>query len=226
MTAHILIVDDEPKIADVLRKYLQAEGYSASVLHSGEKALEAIRSLRPDAVLLDVMLPGQDGVSILREVRAISNVPVLMVTARVEEIDRLIGLEHGADDYICKPFSPKEVVMRVKAVLRRMSHRDEPAQPAPIVFDEPRFLVRVLGREIVVTPVEFRLLQAFAAQPGRVFSRAQLASAIYPDHRVVSDRTMDSHIKNVRKKLSEAGADPIDSVYGVGYRWEWKNVEG
>ena len=224
MTAHILIVDDEPKIADVLRKYLQAEGYSASVLHSGEKALETIRSLRPDAVLLDVMLPGQDGIAILRELRAVSNVPVLLVTARVEEIDRLIGLEHGADDYICKPFSPREVVARVKAVLRRAGKEGESAAPAALEFDEPRFLVKVLGREMVVTPVEFRLLQAFAAQPGRVFSRAQLASAIYPDHRVVSDRTMDSHIKNVRKKLAELGADPIDSVYGVGYRWDWKTA--
>lgn len=225
MTAHVLIVDDEPKIADVLRKYLQAEGYTASVLHSGEKALEAIRTLRPDAVLLDVMLPGQDGLSILREVRAISSVPVLLVTARVEEIDRLIGLEFGADDYICKPFSPREVVMRVKAVLRRAARPAESAPPAPLEFDEPRFLVRVRGREITVTPVEFRLLQAFSSQPGRVFSRAQLAAAIYPDHRVVSDRTMDSHIKNVRKKLAEAGADPIDSVYGVGYRWDWKTTD-
>ena len=222
MTAHILIVDDEPKIADVLRKYLQAEGYSASVLHTGETALETIRSLRPDAVLLDVMLPGQDGISILRELRTVSNVPVLLVTARVEEIDRLLGLEHGADDYICKPFSPREVVARVKAVLRRSGKDADTTTPAAMEFDEPRFLVRVLGRELVVTPVEFRLLQAFAAQPGRVFSRAQLASAIYPDHRVVSDRTMDSHIKNVRKKLAELGADPIDSVYGVGYRWDWK----
>lgn len=225
MTAHVLVVDDEPKIADVLRKYLQAEGYSASVLHSGEKALETIRSLRPDAVLLDVMLPGQDGISILKELRTFSNVPVLMVTARVEEIDRLLGLEYGADDYICKPFSPKEVVMRVKAVLRRVAQPADPAQPAPITFDEPRFQVKVLGRDMVVTPVEFRLLQAFASQPGRVFSRAQLASAIYADHRVVSDRTMDSHVKNVRKKLAEAGADPIDSVYGVGYRWDWKPAE-
>jgi two-component system response regulator BaeR len=225
VTAHILIVDDEPKIADVLRKYLQAEGYSASVLHSGEKALETIRSLRPDAVLLDVMLPGQDGIAVLRELRTVSNVPVLLVTARVEEIDRLVGLEFGADDYICKPFSPREVVARVKAVLRRAGKDAEAAAPAPLEFDEPRFLVRVTGREMVVTPVEFRLLQAFAAQPGRVFSRAQLASAIYPDHRVVSDRTMDSHIKNVRKKLAELGADPIDSVYGVGYRWDWKATD-
>lgn len=224
MTAHILIVDDEPKIADVLRKYLQAEGYSASVLHSGEKALETIRTLRPDAVLLDVMLPGQDGIAILRELRLVSGVPVLLVTARVEEIDRLLGLEHGADDYICKPFSPREVVARVKAVLRRAGKEGEAAAPAALEFDEPRFLVRVLGRELTVTPVEFRLLQAFAAQPGRVFSRAQLASAVYPDHRVVSDRTMDSHIKNVRKKLAELGADPIDSVYGVGYRWDWKTA--
>lgn len=226
MSAHILIVEDEPKIADVLRKYLQAEGYTATVLHSGEKAVDTIRSLRPDAVLLDVMLPGQDGLSILREVRAVSDVPIMMVTARVEEIDRLIGLEHGADDYICKPFSPKEVVMRVKAVLRRVARAADPAADAPIAFDEPRFLVRVLGRDLTVTPVEFRLLQTFAAQPGRVFSRAQLAAAIYPDHRVVSDRTLDSHVKNARKKLADAGADPIDSVYGVGYRWEWKTIEG
>jgi len=225
VSAHILIVDDEPKIADVLRKYLQAEGYTATVRHSGEDAVETIRSLRPGAVLLDVMLPGRDGIAILRELRAFSSVPVLFVTARVEEIDRLLGLEHGADDYICKPFSPREVVMRVKAVLRRANGGGEAARPSELEFDEPRFLVRVLGRELTVTPVEFRLLQAMSAQPGRVFSRAQLASAIYPDHRVVSDRTMDSHVKNVRRKLADVGADPIDSVYGVGYRWEWKTFD-
>lgn len=221
MSASVVIVDDEPKIAEVLRKYLQHEGYSVSVLRSGEGAAERIRALRPDAVLLDVMLPGADGLSVLRELRTRSQVPVLMLTARVEEIDRLLGLEFGADDYICKPFSPREVVARVKAVLRRAGSGAADVRKL-LAFDEPRFEVRAGGHAFVLTPVEFRLLQAFAQQPGRVFSRLQLAQLAYTDRRVVSERTVDSHIKNLRRKLAEAGLDPIESVYGVGYRFDFR----
>jgi two-component system response regulator BaeR len=218
--AEVLIVEDEPKIVALLRDYLAAQGYRVSALDRGDGAIEWIRAHPPDVVLLDLMLPGSDGLSICRGVRVFSNVPILMVTARVEEIDRLLGLELGADDYICKPFSPREVVARVRAVLRRAS---APArEPASAIYlDEARFEARVHGRPLTLTPVEFRLLRKLSAQPGRVFSRMQLIEALYLDHRVVSDRTVDSHVKNLRRKLIEAGVDPIGSVYGVGYRFEW-----
>lgn len=217
---HVLIVEDEPKIAALLRDYLVAANYRASELHTGAGAVDHIRATAPDAILLDVMLPGEDGLSICRAVRLFSNVPILMITARVEEIDRLLGLELGADDYICKPFSPREVVARVKAVLRRTTV-DSAAATIPIELDETRFVARVLGRPLSLTPVEFRLLGKLVEQPGRVFSRQQLIDAAYRDHRVVSDRTIDSHVKNLRRKLEELGCDAIASVYGVGYRLEW-----
>jgi two-component system response regulator BaeR len=219
MSQHVLIVEDEPKIAALLRDYLVNGGYDVTVLDSGASAANWVRENAPDAVLLDVMLPGQSGLDVCKSIRGFSSVPILMVTARVEEIDRLLGLELGADDYICKPFSPREVVARVKAVLRRMSAIAQ-AAPSPIELDESRFEVRVRGQSMSVTPVEFRLLRKLLAQPGRVFSRQQLMDAAYRDHRVVSDRTVDSHVKNLRRKLADAGFDPITSVYGVGYRLE------
>ncbi len=218
--AHVLVVEDEPKIAALLRDYLVAANYRASVLASGASAVEWVREHGPDAILLDVMLPGVDGLTICRNVRAFSTIPILMITARVEEIDRLLGLELGADDYICKPFSPREVVARVKAVLRRVG-ADVAASPPPIELDDERFEARVRGQALSLTPVEFRLLDKLVTQPGRVFSRQQLMQAAYRDHRVVSDRTVDSHVKNLRRKLVEHGVDPIASVYGVGYRFEW-----
>jgi two-component system response regulator BaeR len=223
--AHVLIVEDEPKIAALLADYLAASGFRASVLGTGEGAVEWIRTSEPDIVLLDVMLPGSDGFTICRGVRAFSNVPILMVTARVEEIDRLLGLELGADDYIVKPFSPREVVARVRAVLRRTQPPAPDAEP-PLHLDEERFEARVRGKALALTPVEFRLLRKLVAQPGRVFSRAQLIDALYVDHRVVSDRTVDSHVKNLRRKLADAGVDPVASVYGVGYRFEWPEPSG
>lgn len=217
----ILVVEDEPKLAALLRDYLVAGGFEAAVLERGAGAVEWIREQQPAAVLLDINLPGMDGLSICREVRRFSEVPILLVTARVEEIDRLLGLEIGADDYICKPFSPREVVARVRAVLRRTN----PAQagaPSPVELDEDRFEARIQGQPLNLTPVEFRLLGKLVSQPGRVFSRDQLIGALYADHRVVSDRTVDSHVKNLRRKLSELGVDPISAVYGVGYRFEWE----
>ena len=221
-SSHVLVVEDEPKIAALLRDYLTAAGYRVSVLDEGSGAVQWVREQAPDAILLDLMLPGEDGLSICRGVRAFSSVPILMVTARVEEIDRLLGLELGADDYICKPFSPREVVARVKAVLRR-AHAVDSTAAAPIELDEARFEARVRGMALSLTPVEFRLLGRLAAQPGRVFSRQQLMDALYRDHRVVSERTVDSHVKNLRRKLAAVGPDPIDSVYGVGYRLEWND---
>ncbi|MEZ5460190.1 response regulator [Dokdonella sp.] len=219
--SHILIVEDEPKLASLIRDYLVAGGYETSVLERGDGAVDWVRKHQPSAILLDINLPGLDGLSICREIRGFSEVPILLVTARVEEIDRLLGLELGADDYICKPFSPREVVARVRAVLRRTN----PALPKPaaqVELDEVRFEARVLGQALSLTPVEFRLLGKLVSQPGRVFSRDQLIGALYADHRVVSDRTVDSHVKNLRRKLSDLGYDPISAVYGVGYRFEWE----
>ncbi|HEY0178985.1 MAG TPA: response regulator [Dokdonella sp.] len=217
--AHVAVVEDEPKIAALLRDYLVAAGFRVSVLDSGVGAIAWVRERAPDAVLLDVMLPGLDGLAICRGVRAFSNVPILMITARVEEIDRLLGLELGADDYICKPFSPREVVARVRAVLRRV-RAGSGAAASGVELDEAQFEARLHGRTLALTPVEFRLLAKLSSQPGRVFSRAQLIDALYRDHRVVSERTVDSHVKNLRRKLAELGVDPIASVYGVGYRFE------
>jgi len=217
----VLIVEDEPKLAALLRDYLQAAGFATEIVGDGEAAVASVRRAAPDAVLLDLMLPGKDGLSVCREVRAFCAVPILMVTARVEEIDRLLGLELGADDYICKPFSPREVVARVKAVLRRAQAPAADTAATPLQLDLERFEARVQDQRLALTPVEFRLLHKLAAQPGRVYSRSQLIEAAYTDHRVVSDRTVDSHIKNLRRKLAEVGIDPIAAVYGVGYRLEW-----
>ena len=216
---HVLIIEDEPKLSALMRDYLLAAGFHASILDNGSTAVDWIRQQRPDAILLDLNLPGVDGLSLCRQIRAFSAVPILMLTARAEEIDRLLGLELGADDYICKPFSPREVVARIRAVLRR-SRPPDPAIEPVVVLDEERFEARVHGQALSLTPVEFRLLGKLASQPGRVFSREQLIGALYADHRVVSDRTVDSHVKNLRRKLVKAGIDPISAVYGVGYRFE------
>lgn len=221
----VLIVEDEPKLAAVLRDYLVADGSIVNLIEHGDDALPALRLNPPDLVLLDLMLPGTDGLTICKELRQFSTVPVIMITARVEEIDRLLGLELGADDYICKPFSPREVLARVRALLRR-SHDWQRAAGNSVHtgldLDEGRFEARWRGRKLDLTPVEFRLLKALVHRPGHVMSRAQLLDQLYVDHRVVSDRTVDSHIKNVRRKFEEVetGSDPIKSIYGVGYKYE------
>lgn len=217
----ILIVEDEPKIAALLADYLQAMGgYRTQVLDRGDVVLEHFRAQPPDLVLLDLMLPGLDGIEVCKRIRAESTVPIIMVTARVEEIDRLLGLELGADDYICKPFSPREVVARVKAVLRRAGAIPDSGH-GPLVIDEDRVAASWAGQRLNLTPVEFALLRTLATQPGRVFSRDQLMNEMYSDYRVVSDRAVDTHVKNLRKKLSAAGdgRELIESVYGLGYRY-------
>jgi two-component system response regulator BaeR len=222
----IMIVEDERKLAEVLRDYLIADGAVVQIVGDGNDALPAFRASTPDLLLLDLMLPGTDGLSICREVRRSSTLPIIMVTARVEEIDRLLGLELGADDYICKPFSPREVVARVRALLRRSCEwqaamTDTPGA-AELELDDDRFEARWRGQALELTPVEFRLLKALAHRPGHVLSRSQLMEQLYVDHRIVSDRTVDSHIKNLRRKFEEiaAGSDPVRSIYGVGYKFE------
>lgn len=219
---HILIVEDEPKIAALLADYLQAKGgYATRVLDRGDTVLECFRKDTPDLVLLDLMLPGLDGIEVCKQIRMESQVPIIMVTARVEEIDRLLGLELGADDYICKPFSPREVVARVKAVLRRSNAAAGALEAGELEIDEDRFTARYGGKALNLTPVEFALLRTLSAQEGRVFSRDQLMNEMYSDYRVVSDRAVDTHIKNLRKKLDEVsgGQEMIESVYGLGYRF-------
>ncbi len=219
--ADILIVEDEPKIAELLADYLRAAGHEPRIIADGRDVVPAVRERMPDIILLDLMLPGRDGIDICRELRSFTQVPIIMVTARVEEVDRLLGLELGADDYICKPFSPREVVARVKALLRRLQAGSEP-ESGGLVIDGDRFEASLDGQRLDLTAVEFRLLQTLAATPGRVYSRDQLMERIYSDHRVVGDRTVDSHVKNLRRKLAaiRSGVDMIQSVYGVGYRFD------
>ncbi len=221
MSATVLIVEDEPKLARLLADYLHQAGYATHQIGNGAEVVAWVRDHAPDLVLLDLMLPGCDGLTICRELRGFSQVPVIMVTARVEEVDRLLGLELGADDYICKPFSPREVVSRVKAVLRRAG-APAPASTPGFTLDEHRLEVRFDGAAAVLTTVEFQLLKRLASEPGRIFSRDQLMAGMYQDHRIVSDRTIDSHIKKLRKKLAESwpGTEFIHSVYGAGYRFE------
>jgi two-component system, OmpR family, response regulator BaeR len=219
--AHILVVEDEPKLAALVGDYLQASGYAWHWVADGREAIPAIRVQQPDLVVLDLMLPGRNGLDICRELRSFSDVPIVMLTAKVEEIDRLLGLELGADDYICKPFSPREVVARIKAILRRARASAEPGNAA-LKIDDAAHRASFKGIALDLTPVEFRLLKTLAAAPGRVFSRDRLLDNLYLDHRVVTDRTVDSHIKNLRRKLEQAapGQDPIRSIYGVGYKLE------
>jgi two-component system response regulator BaeR len=222
MTDTILIVEDETRLAGVLAEYLQAAGYRVRQLADGTGVADHVRAERPALMLLDLMLPGKDGLTVCREVRAFSDLPIIMTTARVEEIDRLLGLELGADDYVCKPYSPREVVARVKAVLRRGARRDETPGSGPLRLDEDRLRVGAEGREITLTAVEFALLKTLYEAPGRIFPRERLMDRIYRDHRVVSDRTIDSHVKKLRRRLDELlpGRELIHSVYGVGYRYE------
>lgn len=221
----IMIVEDEPKLAALMRDYLVAAGYATQCLDNGLQVVPAVRASEPRLILLDLMLPGRDGLQVCQELRSFSAVPIIMITARVEEVDRLLGLDLGADDYICKPFSPREVVARVKAILRRSPQLAITAPPR-LLIDEDRYQASLDGIALDLTPSELRLLSTLAQSPGRVFSRDQLLDRIYSDHRVVTDRTVDSHIRNLRRKLEHAcpTENPIESLYGVGYRFQLSDV--
>jgi len=218
----ILIVEDEPKLARLIGDYLENAGYATHWIDNGLEVEDWVREHAPHLVLLDLMLPGKDGVDICRDLRTFTQVPVVMVTARVEEIDRLLGLELGADDYICKPFSPRELVARTKAVLRRIRPTQVEPDQGGLKLDPLRFVVSYDSASVELTSVEFQLLKTLHGEPGRIFSRNQLMDRIYDDHRVVSDRTIDSHIKKLRRKLNGLAADKelIQSVYGIGYKYE------
>ncbi|MCW8923600.1 MAG: response regulator [Gammaproteobacteria bacterium] len=217
----ILIVEDEPKLASLLQDYLKQSGYSSDIIDDGNNVIDRINQHMPQLMLLDIMLPGRDGIDILRELRGFSSLPVIMVTAKIEEIDRLLGLELGADDYICKPFSPREVVARVKAVLRRFEPQANTTSPLNINAD--RFEATLNNQLLKLTRTEFNLLERLSSHPGQVFSRDRLIDGIYEDHRIVTNRTVDSHIKNLRNKMLAVMPEQelIHSVYGVGYKFEF-----
>lgn len=219
----VLIAEDELELAGVLRDYLERAGMEVAHLADGAAVVPFVRARAPDLVLLDLMLPNRGGLDICREVRAFSDVRIIMVTALIEEVDRLVGIELGADDYVCKPYSPREVVARVRAVLRRTTlgaggHDDARG----LILDEERMTVRLDGRRVDVTPMEFRLLRVFAQRPGRIYSREQLIERLHDDPAASFDRSIDTHVKNLRRKIAEVSkAGPwIYSVYGVGYKLE------
>lgn len=222
----ILVVDDEPKITQLVRDYLERAGYVVRVASDGRAALSTARTEKPDLIVLDLGLPHMDGLDFTREFRKTSNAPIIMLTARAEETDKLVGLELGADDYMTKPFSPKELVARVRVVLRRVEHAVTNAadviRAADLTLDLPRLRVTAEGRGIEeLTPTEFELLAALARQPGRVFTRAQLLDAIHGVAFESYERAIDAHIKNIRRKIEIKASEPkyILTVYGVGYKF-------
>jgi len=221
----ILVVDDEPQIVRIVRDYLQHGGFAVLVASDGPTALRTARTGRPDLVVLDLGLPGQNGLDVARALRRDGDVPIIMLTARSEESDKLVGLELGADDYLTKPFSPKELVARIRTVLRRVEGSRE-AQPlirvgTDVELDVPRMEVRIGGRRVDVTKTEFELLATMARQPGRVFTRAQLLEAVRGVAVESYERAIDAHIKNIRRKIEPDTREPryLQTVFGVGYRF-------
>ncbi len=220
----ILVVDDEPKIVQLARDYLERAGYSVLAAHDGKTAMASVRAEKPDLIILDLGLPEMDGLDVTRALRKGSNVPIIMLTARAEETDKLVGLELGADDYITKPFSPKELVARVRAVLRREENAGagaETVRAADLTLDVPRMRVTVGERVVELTSTEFQLLAALARQPGRIFTRAQLLDAVRGIAFESYERAIDAHIKNIRRKIEANPREPryLLTVYGVGYKF-------
>jgi len=222
----ILVVDDEPKIVQLVRDYLERAGFAVLSAQDGKNALSLARTEKPDLLILDLGLPGLDGLDVTRELRKSSNAPIIMLTARSEETDKLVGLELGADDYITKPFSPKELVARVRVVFRRMEVYSQPGsetiQAADLTLDVARMQVTAPGREIEpLTPSEFELLVLLARSPGRIFTRLQLLDAIHGVAFESYERAIDAHVKNIRRKIEKEPRQPayILTVYGVGYKF-------
>lgn len=215
----ILVVEDEPKLAQVVIDFMQASAYSTLWLSNGLDVAAAVAEHSPRLIILDLMLPGRNGRDICRDLREYSEVPIIMVTAQVEEVDRLLGLEIGADDYVCKPFSPLELVARVKAILRRsrLAGQDD---SSPLQLDERTLQATYKGLSIDFTPIEFRLLKTLASKPARVFSRKALMHQLYTDNRLVEDRTVDSHVKKIRRKFQASFPDEdiVQSVYAAGFK--------
>jgi two-component system alkaline phosphatase synthesis response regulator PhoP len=219
----VLVVDDEPKIAQLARDYLEHAGFAVVTAGDGPSAVHAARVRHPDLIVLDLGLPGLDGLEVLRTIRATAPTPVVVVTARDTELDKLLGLELGADDYVTKPFSPRELVARVRAVLRRSERAGEPRdriEVGDLVLDVPRLRASVAGRPVDLTPTEFSILATMAREPGRVFTRSQLLDAVHGVAFDSYERAIDAHVKNVRRKLEPEPSRPryLLTVYGVGYR--------
>jgi two-component system alkaline phosphatase synthesis response regulator PhoP len=220
----VLVVDDEPKIVQLARDYLEHAGFKVASASDGREALAAFRSSSPDLIVLDLGLPFVDGLDVARAVRKTSNVPIVMLTGRADESDRISGLELGADDYVPKPFSPKELVARVRAVLRRSEMAQAPAEvvrAGDVTLDVPRLAVRVKDRAVDLTPTEFQLVLALARAPGRVFTRAQLLDVVHGVAFESYERAIDAHVKNIRRKLEPDPREPryLLTVHGVGYRF-------
>ncbi|HEY9033029.1 MAG TPA: response regulator [Pseudomonadales bacterium] len=216
---HVLIVEDEPDLAALMQDYLQAQGFACTIIGNGYQVDKWLASHHTDCILLDLMLPGKDGLSVCRDVRRHSEVPIIITTAKVEEMDRLQGLESGADDYVCKPYSPREVIARIRAILRRTNHQHTSSIAGlSILPDQLKVLLN--EQDIGLTTVEFKLFQLLHDKVGSIFTREQIIRNIYSDHRVVSNRTVDSHVKKIRKKIHQV--DPareiIHAVYGAGYK--------
>ena len=215
----ILVVEDDLKISNLLLDYLHADGFSATAIHDGREALSEIEKNEPALLILDLNLPGLDGMDICKAVRRFSDVPILVLTARVDEVDRLLGLDAGADDYVCKPFAPREVVARVRALLRRSSGKVK-LPDVPWTIDDSACRIRWREQWLPLTRLEFFMLRLLLSRPGRVFSRAHLMACVHERPREINDRAIDTHIKNIRRKIAvvEPNAECIASVYGLGYR--------
>jgi len=224
MNDMILIVEDEPKLASLLSDYLKQSGFDTHILMDGMHVAPWVKLHLPSLMILDLMLPNKDGMEVCKEVRQFSDLPIIMATARIEEIDRLLGLELGADDYVCKPFSYREIVARVKAILRRIEKTTAKGlSPLSqlVELDKDKYQAKIQGALLDLTAVEFNLLVVLAGEPGRIYQREQLMQTIYKEYRVVSDRTIDSHIKKLRKKIKAIYPEElIHSVYGLGYKYE------
>jgi len=218
--SHILVVEDETELAELVKDYLHAADYRVTLHSNGESARQWLGTNEVDLIILDLMLPGMDGIELCRNIRKTSDVPIIMATAKVEEVDRILGLNIGADDYICKPYSPKELIARIKAILRRVR---DPSKVEPAIYlNENTLTLNLNGFVCELTVIEFKLLELLLREPGKIFSRQFIMDNIYNDYRIVSDRTVDSHIKKLRKKISELDSSKqyIHSIYGAGYKFE------
>lgn len=219
----ILVVEDEPKLAEVLLEYLVQSGFNTHWIDRGDTVSDWVKENAPDLIVLDLMLPGKNGIEVFQEIRKFAQTPIIMATAKVDEIDRLLGLELGADDYVCKPYSPRELLARIKNILRRAQLTPQDLRANSVVETFPERMEALLnGTSLNLTPVEFRLLHHLVRHPGKVYSRTQLLDCVYDDHRVVTDRAVDSHIKNLRRKMETVTpeCEVIKSIYGVGYKFE------
>ncbi len=223
MKKHVLIVEDEQHISEVLMAYCEKEGYQAALKQDGRGVVTYVKDNQVDIILLDLMLPGIDGLTLCKQIREFSNVPIIMVTAKGEEVDRLKGLDFGSDDYICKPFSPREVMARIKAVLRRFQPEvDSVIRQSGFELESDKYKVTLKGQVIDLTPIELKILELLITHVERVYSRNEILNLVYSDVSEVSDRNIDTHIKNIRKKihLIDKEANPIGSIYGVGYQFK------